>query len=451
MSPEERPGAVQGELIIVAAQSGQMRPVDFSNVSEATSESWPTMPIVERNIHLQNAVTYLAAVSMRTGFIERDNADIAADRTHATPAMRQGVEARRAEFAKKARESFVRATGNEAMVAAGIKTEKELEPLNRQMFSDFIKRFYGTRHYKEAQAYRRRLISNNLALELVDQTKTNRTQNLRPHAPAKKIKGEAKLSVVETLDTPERLRVIVADPRAGFIPTTNREKNQVLTFLDYLDNPEFPFGVNNQFLEVFNHSQWVRRRNQDVDSSRGPVSIVYEFGDYLNNATTQIEALKQVEQALAELPNQKVTLGEEHEWMDLSLPGLAALVRYHDLAEFMQTGSLADIKDPLRTQEQRWTRTGSGQHKVVEDRYTARQRSEKFDDYVRDSITNMTVGAAQNLIMLAITDQLKRQAFMLQRLEEIAMPPASLKGKARKVLREASDAALQIVGELKAA
>src|SRR5690606_25709107 len=94
----------------------------------------------------------------------------------------------------------------------------------------------------------------------------NRKNGLRPHAP-------------EAMDsTTERLAAIKGDPRAGFYPKTNSEKVLVLSWLDYLDNPEKPLGIVNQLREVFVRSQGFKPRKTTAPESDSPTTKKKHFG-----------------------------------------------------------------------------------------------------------------------------------------------------------------------------
>jgi hypothetical protein len=418
----------QGELIIIAEQSGQMYTPDFYDQLGEGQVGDLAVPIVEHYIHLQNVITYLGKVSGYEGLVKYDNASIAGNQTHMPEPMRINVEYQRAQAAGNANTSFALATRSQTLEGSFNKKEiREAEALDSQLFSEFMKKYYGIRHYVEAQAYRRKLVNNVRILQQAPQTLYNREQGLRPHAVSEQATAPAIVDSAERqLNTQGRLRAIKEDSRAGFMPTTNREKDQVIAFLDYLDNPDYPYGVNNQFLEVFTHAQKLRRTNATIDSERGPVSIVYEFGDYLVNATKERKAL-------------------DH-------PGLAALLRYRDLDEVLRMGGTNAVKSPLLTKEYRWTREGPGKHKIIEDRYTAVHNiAAPFKKYVEESISSMTVGEARRLIGPAVADQVMREAFMTERLEEISTPPLQMWKSARKVLETASNAAQEILEELQAA
>jgi hypothetical protein len=444
----------QGELIIIAEQSGQMYTPDFYDQLGEGQVGDLAVPIVEHYIHLQNVITYLGKVSGYEGLVKYDNASIAGNQTHMPEPMRINVEYQRAQAAGNANTSFALATRSQTLEGSFNKKEiREAEALDSQLFSEFMKKYYGIRHYVEAQAYRRKLVNNVRILQQAPQTLYNREQGLRPHAVSEQATAPAIVDSAERqLNTQGRLRAIKEDSRAGFMPTTNREKDQVIAFLDYLDNPDYPYGVNNQFLEVFTHAQKLRRTNATIDSERGPVSIVYEFGDYLVNATKERKALEDLELLLNDMPNLRVTLHEEQDWISLDHPGLAALLRYRDLDEVLRMGGTNAVKSPLLTKEYRWTREGPGKHKIIEDRYTAVHNiAAPFKKYVEESISSMTVGEARRLIGPAVADQVMREAFMTERLEEISTPPLQMWKSARKVLETASNAAQEILEELQAA
>ena len=333
----------------------------------------------------------------------------------------------------------------------------ELAQKTLQLFAAFFSKFVGKEQasaeagFAAAQEYRRKLIDNVRILQWWPQTKRNREEGLRPHLTTPRKIGDRKPTAEDyKMETRERLMSIKDDPRAGGLPTTRQETNMTISFLDYLDNPDYPFRVSNQFLEVFNRSQSLRRRarNEGLSSSRGPTSITHEIGDYLTNAIVSRLALEKLEIALFEAVNLRVRVGEEEDLMDPSLrPGLIALVRYIDILNFMQKGRGIVLSDPMVTKTDRWDRrqTGTEKDKTVEDSYTRSKQKEPIKDKIDTAIENMTVGEARKHIADAISDQVKREGLNRQFLEIIATPTPDMPRGPRKVLADASTVAQEIL------
>jgi hypothetical protein len=221
------------------------------------------------------------------------------------------------------------------------------------------------------------------------------------------------------------------------MPTTNREKNTVMTYLDYLDNPEYPLGITNQFFEVFIHQQRLdkpkhndtpekraekRARNRDGlhMATRALESITYELGNYLHNAATSLDALREMQDFLHEGITPKIAIGEE---VPIDNLGLRALIRYRDLARYRDRGELPKtIADPLRTKEDRIRKESerspqhTGANKIVEDLYLGSKAKSTMDTYVAESAASLTIAQARRLIGPAIQDQAARYAFYSREL-----------------------------------
>ncbi len=268
----------------------------------------------------------------------------------------------------------------------------------------------------------------------------------------------------DQLDTPARQRAIYDDPRAGFLPHTNAEKNRVLAFLDYMDNPRYDYGIVSQFDEIA-----IRREREfyaaNGHSARGVageqalVSITHELADYYENARDQIEAMKALQQQLAEPFAPTVTLlnlinqGE----LDMSEPGFAPLVRHIDHMELLRTNSARLSRFeylPLRTVPDRAAPRREGSSKAVEDRYTGNvNRSlannpndspveRAYKARIRKVAYNLTAKEARELLTGAIFLEQRRAYFMESRLANLLLDPrAGVRAVAGAVLQESRMAA----------
>ncbi len=448
----------QSELFLVAEQSGQMHPLDMTYYDPLEQDTvlGAHVSVIEHHILLQNVITNFARVRQLNGQLKFDDRELKFGGDPMPAPKRRNYENRRNESAKAGNEAFYRAIGNDALEEMFSWDELRAARATRsQMMSDFMKQYISLKDYVGAQAFRRQLVNTVRVLQEDRHTLYNRTEGKRPHQVLPK--NGPRTETERKLDTPGRLRAILGDPRAGFLPTTHREKNQVVSYLDYLDNPEYPFGVNNQLLEIFNKSQSlltkqkIKRVAEEelIDSERGPESVVYELGNYLMNASDSRRALEELEILLIEMPNTRVTLFEEHENADLDLkhPGLAALIRYRELVEYLKTGEASIPGDPLRTKEHILKSKGPGKHKDVGDRYTAYHRPDKMEDYIYAEVARTTVGRARMLIGPAIVDQTRRENFMTELLKSIATQPTAIPGRAKKALEKASIAAHAVLEE----
>lgn len=339
-------------------------------------------------------------------------------KNHAT--VLEGAKKQHQTLAEEAKRQYFTALGYYAVLDSAEVTD--ITPYEReanQHWTIFQARF---RSLRKTQAREAEIASLTTKLEELNHSRTlfNREYGLRPHAPSKaKVRRTIKEPepIKRTLSTRERLVAIREDPRAGFLPTTNREKNQVLTYLDYLDNPEYPFGAANQIFEVFIHQQRLKNDANGLDLAReASVSIPYEIGDYYQDALKSVAALRQLETEIRELPNRRIALpediGDDH-------PAFPALIRYRDLVALAVKGRQPQgIKDVLLTREDRQPQLEPQKNKVVGDMYTSTARTEAMDKYITDQVSGMTANQALVLVVKAITDQTKRAMFMKARLEE---------------------------------
>lgn len=262
-----------------------------------------------------------------------------------------------------------------------------------------------------------------------DRTSYNREHGLRPHAPNKarvRRSTEDKKPALRNLTSRERLVAVQEDPRAGFLPANNDEKNKVLMYLDYLDNPLYPLGINNQFFEVFTHQQHLKNKPNGLElAQQAMVSIPYELGDHLINSTESLAHLRQLDEEVSDCPNPNISLLEV-EGISPDHPGLGALIRYRDLRELRDKQKLpVGIKDPLRVKEDRRPHDEPGKNKTLEDLYTRKELTEEMKAYIIGQAGNYAVGQVRKLVKAAIEDQEMRQAFLAARLRDFRFAPDS--------------------------
>ncbi len=397
----------QESLLVVSQYSGQLEVRDFSD----TPEDDPSVSLIERDIHLQNVLSLLGQISLREGFQQ------AAGSAHRVRLLEQygdsldetvqGSTEKRGELYKQAKWEFARAYG----LAPGSEAAEKKQA--SESFMAFRGHFAHQTNANRRFEFRKRLERQVKDMQLLETIK-NREAGVRPHQASRK-PAESKLPKLSTQD---RLVALTVDPRAGFLPATHREKNQVMAFLDYLDNPEHPLGINNQFIEIFNHQEREKQKQDGAipGGARSIESIVYELGDYLTQSMEQLKSLRDLEVLVGGCPNQRVTL---HEEVGPEHPGYAPLVRFDDVSKLRDNGVLTDIKDPLRTREDRWAGGKQpGKHKTVEDQYTRANRSNAFTERISERTSQIKIGAARKLLSEAIVDQEKRQLFMEHRLHD---------------------------------
>lgn len=412
------PRGDQESLIIASVHSGQMQAREFNEPVEVSTD--PNVDVIERDIHLQNLISLINAVHRRTGLAAAAHTSrheqLEESYGDDLQTVLTGAERKKGYFQRQARWEFARAFGLFALVDSGMEAE-EARASVREDFVDFIQRF-GDVHKTSQRNRLRDDLADNIRIMQDEVTHRRRAKAQlapKPQPPApEELEETAELE--DQLDTPARLRAISEDPRAGFLPTTNREKNQVIAYLDYLDNPDYPLGVSNQLMEIFNSHQRSGRPGRVAVGQQTLISITYELGDYLQNAVAQLRSLRALEVLVSDCPNPKVTLGDE---IGKSHLGFGSLVRYMDILALRNNESTGAPFDPLRTREDRRLHSEPDKHKTIEDRYTARHPNPKMITYVTARASAVTIGEARQLVSATITDQERRQSYWQQRLVEI--------------------------------
>ncbi len=412
-------------LFVVSEQTGQVVPVDFD--SPIAAVSWE-----ERNVRLQNVVTLLAHKSMLEGFVSFETPARSSYGERAL-AVRESAQNQIEQLTIESKMEFAYAVGHFSLINAGY-DEESVRVLSRTAFSDFLKEYYGPRHYKEAQVFRRKLAAD-IGL-MHSQPNESESQNTLV------IEG---LLVDTVLNNHEKLRAILCDERAGFLPATNREKTYVLTLLDYIDRRR---GTADQLLEVFRNSQGFIRSGDTIyaagvnQGKRATESIIYELGDYAGNAISSHRRLADLQNILTEIYNPKLTLevaiGADH-------VGFAELYRYsvlRDLYDAQLPDLLPRSEDPMRTVEERWTTEGEGKHKAVTDRFTRENQESEIAEAMQKFVSNTSVHQARTLLSRALSNEERRAMFFLGRLHDVAEL-----GNISRVFDALVNVSKQIVGE----
>ncbi len=389
-------------LFAVSEQTGQIVEHDFY------SEDQLAVPLDERSIHLQNAITYLAHMSMLNGFLSFGDL---AERTYGdrATAVRQNASDRIEQLSRSAKREFAQATGHYSMIEAG-EPVVDVKRSTRRDFSDFLKNYYGPRHYKKAQAYRRQLADDLELMRGQDVSEAGADQN-QSRVYRKPEHGLTKL------DNHEKLSALLDDPSAGFLPATNREKTKALTLLDYVNRPD---GTADQHMEIFTHVQRFEYKNSGMrEGLRAVESNIYEMGDYAADAFHSHEKLSELQMLVSEVLNPKLTLevaiGPEH-------PGFAVLKRFTDLRELYRAKYAKVMyytKDPMCTTEDRTSRVGEGKHKTIHDRYTEPHPQPHIIEAIQEFAATTQIGDVRQLIADALSNEERRAVFFMERLHEM--------------------------------
>lgn len=441
----------QEQLFTVSEHTGRMHIPDVQHPGDG-----PAVDIISQKLHLMDALTHLAGASMRAGLMEAGEEVVAAHYGDAAaPEVLSRVEARRVVLIGQAKRAFAAATGHYALVDGGV-PEIEAKRLTRGMFSDFLKQYYGARHHKASFEFRKQLEAQvDEWTEAPEETVSafNRANGLRPHSRRDNTDLQEAFDTgeLQDLDTRERLLAIAADPRAGFFPTTNSEKNRVLSWLDYLDNPEKPLGIVHQLREVHARSQnWsiskkapssepgVKKYNPGVKGGiRAVESIAWEEGDALLETVRRLIATHNLKTAIDQDQRPTITLFDEfaatvHDGATLQdqlgehWAGLAAYVQYKDIVEFVNTGRIkAFNRDPLRgTQvppksERPDFDTAPGKRKTELNQYTRADVTDAYKAHIIDRLRNITIGEARRDIGDFMRNLERQKSFHQRRLEDL--------------------------------
>jgi len=234
-----------------------------------------------------------------------------------------------------------------------------------------------------------------------------------------------------------RLRILHEDPRAGFLPTTHEEKNQALTLLSYIDEPQYPAGIGHQLREVFERQKglaitaakertgeehlsneaWVIASGEGVNQGRRAlISITNEFGDYTKDALNQTSLLEDLKTRIDDCPNPAVTIADE---VGVEHKGIAALLRYKDLSDIRDHGKVEDMPiDPFKTHENRSKQKDPAKNKTLHDAYTGEEPDPIIAERIVEFAYLTSIKDARLLIEAAYADQQRRLAFWIARLQE---------------------------------
>jgi hypothetical protein len=223
-------------------------------------------------------------------------------------------------------------------------------------------------------------------------------------------------------NTQIKLEGLKDDVRAGFLPTTHREKSQGYELLDYMKPGKYERGLSARLDQIFYHQQSDMREKRGMlprealevanDTVR---SIIREWGDYYANARSSWVKLNALGK-LVDGPNPELTM---ETLLDDENTGevVTQLVRFNALRQLRDTDEPLGF-DPLWVREDRSQPTDE-KHKTVEDMFT-HQNEEFMAAYVRRRAQQMSVGEARRAILEAKHDQANRGMFWRRNLESLA-------------------------------
>lgn len=423
----------QDALIIAHPESGEMVTRDFSSEG--------AVDLVAHRLHQLNTLSLFGAINQREMFYSYQQSVAEERYGDRAGQVLEGAKRVRNEMQDEARDEFYRSLGVFTVLETadqfpGFNTEEYLADAKRR-WTIFQAKYRGERHSAE----RSQLMKQLRAGITVRQAEINREEESRPYISTADQKRDVKRDGTEypLLSSRERLQALQDDPRAGFLPKNDREKIKCFTYLDYLDNPEYPLGINNQFIEIFIHQQKGKSSGK-LELARDAVrSVTHELHDHLTDAQKSLSSLVALEQDLDGC-NPNLYLSDD---VDTDHPGVAVLIRYRDLAHFRDTGEKpAGMANPLRAVEDRRPHDDATKNKTVADLYTAVNRPPEMDTYIDEEAHGMTVRQARKLIKQAIKDERARGIFLQDRMDDLAQTPGlPMYNLARRLNEEAKQTA----------
>lgn len=256
------------------------------------------------------------------------------------------------------------------------------------------------------------------------------TQSVEKQCEIHQVLGaEAMRTIVlepELAETKDKLIGLRDDSRAGFIPTTHREKSQAFELLDYLDPVKYPTGVNQRLDEIARHQQKVAQHPDYGHNLRGKAvyefsqdavrSVIHEWGDHLQSAIVSHGKLQVLKEFLDSGINPRISVGEA------ATTDYDEQFEYTELVRFINLKSLRDGKaiafDPLRTKEDR-TIMHPHKNKIIEDVHTAKGSSEEIKVYIDEVAHELSVKDGRHLLDEALNDQANRRIFWYRILKGV--------------------------------
>lgn len=441
----------QGEMLVLSGHSDQVVTKEFYDDPSGLQLE------IEKKLHMQNVLSATFKVNMLRPFVSNDEIAYLEYGEGEAPKVLTGAAINLRNYITSAKHEFAMATGHYDRIKDGEDPE-QVKNDTRAKYSDFLKKYAGARNTKAAHVFRKQLVSEVEALSADADPEAyvseyNRAKELRPYykpvEEAKSSHSDDSEEQAAQLSNRERLLSFMMDPRAGFVPKHNGELDQMLSWLDYLDNPEYPLGINNQLGEVFGKGRWPRGKSKvkgpwlgDEFGVRAVESIAWKVGDFLLESQARLRALQELgefvkeegspELKLFELCNQtdgEVGLNSLPELFGEHWFGLAAMVQYSDITEYIDTGEvkalakhpLSTTEDPPRSQRPKYSAV-PGKRKTTLNHYTGGSVADPTGEYgvhIIAKLKQMTVKDARKIITNCIQDVSLENSFMRRRMNEL--------------------------------
>ena len=229
----------------------------------------------------------------------------------------------------------------------------------------------------------------------------------------------------------ERILALRDAKWAGFLPTTNTEKNDGFKLLQEL---ETELGVHNFLMSIYYHTKRVERNRVDEMTGKrvrtyyetnklaheAVISVVYEMGDKLLGSMAEYDELEKLNEIVAQTDNPSLTLGEliKDEKIDLRRAAAGA-VRYIDTRQ-VYNHELDLPFTPFTDREQRPpARPLPGKNKTVMDPFTAAlliddDKMEMVRGYVLGRMDEITVKDLRSVVPTLMSEDMVRGNYWLQ-------------------------------------
>lgn len=418
---EKPPQIVGQESLIVSA------PLTREFVVRDFEENWPAVSLTEHYLQQLHVLNVFSTLHEKEWML-RNPAKVARQYPKRQTEVLEATRSQWQQLQEEAKTEFFRSLGYFVVKDSGMVDDKELAAYTNdaeRRWAVFQARF---RSIPKAPA---RLAEIDSLLEKVKDSREGRTiynrrYELRPHAPDKrKVRRqiEEETPAFRPLKPRERLLAIWEDPRAGYLPAHNREKNTILSWLDYFDNPTHPLGIGNQLLEVLVSQQ---KRQTPLEGIRAMESITWEVGDTIADAARAHELMSILAEDLEDIAP-GVVLAEIE---GLDEEAIRYLLRFEAVEHFAKTGDHSGLADVLRVKEDRQVLGGSdpGKHKTVHSHFTApeKERPEETGDYIAQRISVLQAKEARTLLKRGIPNEFIRASVGVRCLADIQVSLAGM-------------------------
>lgn len=287
----------------------------------------------------------------------------------------------------------------------------------------FKLRFFGARNKSKLDQYRKNLeIIEKIegpvhvpkswdVVQSVQPENNEDDENMHP--------GDAELLVGDKL-TRVRLHKINQFQGQGILPSTHQEKNDAFRIISNADRGYHRGAIHNWLQAIKNSSIRMARKNgrtnQESEEAGAEAikSKMYEYGGYIEDGLSQVEALINLEMNLAEYNDSEPISADliMQNWA-----GFAAVTRQVDLMAVMEGRARLNF-DPLRTREDRSLPPGSDRHKIIRDPYCIGKP--EVDDHIREIASQLKSKEALRILRAAQITQFARIQFWEDALRDVS-------------------------------